>query len=85
MKEKIAAIFTCGLFLSNTAFAEEINAGEISREAARQAAGENEENFAESVEVEDSELESESPENVIAETFVLKGIKIDSDIKDIGY
>ena len=84
-KINAATIFSATFFLLNIAHAEEVNTADISREAARQAAGENEFQPTEKVEVEEIDDDGSDVENVIEETFVLKGIKIDSDIEEIGY
>ncbi len=83
MKSKVVVALSAACFLlSASANAEESNTADISREAARQAAGDNE-NLAGKPEIEQQEMEVPEVENVPNETFALKGIIIDSDIKEI--
>ena len=84
MKSKLLVGIFCGtILLPNLACAEEFNTADISREAARQASENPEEKFGEKVEIDESELEQPQDENIPNETFQLKGIIIDSDIKEI--
>lgn len=84
MKSKVVVILSAACFLfSTSASAEETNTADISREAARQAAGDNEENIAGKIEIEQREVELPKDENIPNESFVLKGIIIDSDIEEI--
>ncbi|MBR1398522.1 MAG: ShlB/FhaC/HecB family hemolysin secretion/activation protein, partial [Selenomonadaceae bacterium] len=84
MRIKTAIIFFCGLFvLSNAANAETLNTADISRESARQAAGEPGESTIERTEMEEGEPQGESDEINQDETFELRGVNIDSDIKEI--
>ena len=85
MKAKVVSVFSAAFLLCNVAHAEEVNTADISREAARQAAGESEPVKVDEVEVTGTEIEETDVEDVIKETFELKGINIDSDIKEIGY
>ena len=87
---EVATVFSAAFLFFNFAHAEEINSADISREAARQAA----ENAGRTtqidepnnqIELEDVDEENSDVENVIQETFELKGIKIDSEIEEIGY
>ena len=58
---------------SNFANAEEPNTADISREAARQAAENPNEKPVERVEIDERELEQPDDENILQESFVLKG------------
>ena len=80
---KVVVIFSAASFLlAGNVNAEEFNTADISREAARQAAGETENKPAEKIEVDESEITT--PDDKIPnESFTLKGIIIDSDIKEI--
>ena len=69
--------------LSNAANAETLNTADISRESARQAAGEPGESTIERTEMEEGEPQGESDEINQDETFELRGVNIDSDIKEI--
>ena len=83
MKSKVVVAFSAACFLlSASANAEESNTADISREAARQAAGDNE-NISGKPEIEQQEIDVPEVENVPDETFALKGVIIDSDIKEI--
>ena len=83
---EVATVFSATFLFFNLAHAEEINTADISREAARQAA-ENSGGYdqIEKVDVQENGDDESDVENVIQETFELKGINIDSDIKEIGY
>ncbi|MBR5914190.1 MAG: ShlB/FhaC/HecB family hemolysin secretion/activation protein [Selenomonadaceae bacterium] len=70
-------------FFASTANAEDVNTADISREAARQAAGDDEKKVIENVEVDTRDIDKPETENIPEETFNLKGIIIDSDIEDI--
>ncbi len=84
MKNKFAVSFLCSsILLTNFVNAEESNTADISREAARQAAENPNEKPVERVEIDERELEQPDDENILQESFVLKGIIIDSDIKEI--
>ncbi len=85
MKTKVASTFSAAFLLFNVAHAEEVNTADISREAARQAAGEVEPVEVERIEIEEPDSEETDVGDVIKETFELKGINIDSDIREIGY
>lgn len=81
-KVVVAVSAACFLLASNAA-AEEVNTGDISREAARQAAGDTEERKAEDIEIEGRDIDTPEDENAPNETFELKGVVIDSEIDDI--
>ncbi|MBQ9486451.1 MAG: hypothetical protein IJU91_01425 [Selenomonadaceae bacterium] len=84
MNNKVVVVFSAACFLlASNASAEEVNAGDISREAVRQAAGDTEERRAEDIEIEGRDIDTPEDESSVNETFELKGIIIDSDIKDI--
>ena len=84
MNSKVVVVFSAACFLlTSNADAEEVNTGDISREAARQAAGETEERKAENIEIEGRDIDTPDDENDVNETFELKGVVIDSDIKEI--
>ncbi len=83
LRNKASILLFCGLFVFPiTVYAETVNTADISREAARQAAGETEKSNVEKVEIEESEPELSDVEND-EETFELKGVRIDSDIEKI--
>ena len=83
MKSKVVVTLSAACFLlAASANAEEFNTADTSREAARQAAGDNE-NISGKPEIEQQEIEVPEVEDIPNETFVLKGIVIDSDIKGI--
>lgn len=84
MNNKVVVFFSAACFLlASNAAAEEVNTGDISREAARQAAGDTEERKAENIEIEERDIDTPEDESDVNETFELKGVIIDSDIKDI--
>ncbi|MBQ7631126.1 MAG: ShlB/FhaC/HecB family hemolysin secretion/activation protein [Selenomonadaceae bacterium] len=84
MKNKLAVGIFCGtILISNFAHAEELNTADISREAARQAAGDPVNKPDEKIDIDERDLQPPINENLQLESFVLKGITIDSDIKEI--
>ena len=85
MKNKVAIIFLCStILLTNFANAEELNTSNIFHETARQAAENPNEKPVERVEIDERDIEQLQDENILQESFVLKGIIIDSDIKEIS-
>ena len=84
MKRKVVTIFSAAcLLLTGSAEAVEVNTADISREAARQAAGDTEEKTAEKIEIESNDTELSGNDDIPIESFELKGIIIDSDIEEI--
>ena len=85
MKNTVVVILSAACFLfSTSASADELTTADTSRDAARQAAGDNENNIAEKIEIEQRDIETPQDENIPLETFALKGVIIDSDIKEIS-
>ena len=84
MKSKFAAAFSATYFLlTGSAGAVEVNTADISREAARQAAGDTQEKVVEKIEINESDTEAPGGDNIPEDSFVLKGIVIESEIEGI--
>lgn len=84
MNKKVVVGFSAAcLFLTSSAEAVEVNTADISREAARQAAGDTEDKTAEKIEIENKDTEPAEDDNIPEDSFVLKGIVIDSEIDGI--